>query len=144
LKDFLLDAVDRDTKAFNKVMEAFRLPKTTPEQAEDKERAVEAANKEATQVPLEVLEKAVEAARLAKTAAAKGNKNSLSDAGVGGLAAQTAGEGAYYNVLINLGAIKDAKFVDQVRRRAAGLRKDLDKEGRAVRDLVTKALAAPK
>ncbi len=95
-------------------------------------------------MPLEVLEKAVEAARLAKTAAAKGNKNSLSDAGVGGLAAQTAGEGAYYNVLINLGAIKDAKFVDQVRRRAAGLRKDLDKDGRAVRDLVTKALAAPK
>jgi glutamate formiminotransferase/formiminotetrahydrofolate cyclodeaminase len=144
LKDFLLEAVDRDTKAFNKVMDAFRLPKTTPEQAEEKDRALEEANKEATRVPLEVLEKAVEAAGLAKAAAARGNRNSLSDAGVAGLAAQAAGEGAYYNVLINLGGIKDDKFAGQVRRRAGALRKALDKEGRAVRDLVAKALAGPR
>ena len=144
LKDLLLEAVDRDTRAFNKVMEAFRLPKTTPEQAEEKERAIEIANKEATLVPLEVLEKAVEAAGLAKAAAAKGNRNSLSDSGVAGLAAQAAGEGAYYNVLINLGGIKDAQFVGQVRRRAASCRKALDKEGRAVREIVAKGLAAAK
>ena len=65
LKDALLEAVDRDTRAFNKVMDAFRLPKTTPEQAEEKDQAVEAANKEATLVPLEVLEKSVEAVALA-------------------------------------------------------------------------------
>ena len=103
LKDALLEAVDRDTRAFNKVMEAFRLPKATPEQAAEKDRALEAANKEATLVPLEVLEKAVEAVALARTAAAKGNTNSVSDAGVAGLVGQAAGEGAYYNVLINLG-----------------------------------------
>ncbi len=144
LKDALLDAVDADTRAFNKVMEAFRLPKTTPEQAEEKDRAVEEANKEATLVPLDVLEKAVEAVGLAKAAAAKGNKNSVSDAGVAGLTGQAAGEGAYYNVLINLAGIKDAKFSDQVRRRAAGFKKALDKEGKAVRDIITKALASPK
>ena len=144
LKDFLLEAVDRDTKAFNKVMEAFRLPKTTPEQAEEKDRAIEVANKEATLVPLEVLEKAVDAVSLARIAAAKGNRNSLSDAGVAGLAAQTAGEGAYDNVLINLGGIKDTGFAAQVRRRAAASRKTLDKEGRAVREIVAKALAGPK
>jgi len=141
LKDFLLEAVDRDTKAFNKVMDAFRLPKTTPEQAEEKEWAVEAANKEATLVPLEVLGKAVEAAGLARAAASKGNRNSLSDAGVAGLAAQAAGEGAYDNVLINLGGIKDAKFAARVRRQASGFRKTLDKEGRAVKDIVAKSLA---
>jgi glutamate formiminotransferase/formiminotetrahydrofolate cyclodeaminase len=144
LKDFLLEAVDRDTEAFNKVIEAFRLPKTTPEQAEEKDRAIEGANKEATLVPLEVLEKAVDAVSLARIAAAKGNRNSLSDAGVAGLAAQTAGEGAYYNVLINLGGIKDAKFADQVRRRASASKKTLDKEGKAVREIVVKALAGPK
>jgi glutamate formiminotransferase/formiminotetrahydrofolate cyclodeaminase len=144
LKDFLLEAVDRDTKAFNKVMEAFRLPKTTPEQAEEKDKAIEVANKEATLVPLEVLEKAVDAVSLARIAAAKGNRNSLSDAGVAGLAAQTAGEGAYDNVLINLGGIKDTSFAAQVRRRAAASRKTLDKEGRAVREIVAKALAGPK
>ncbi|MGZ5424254.1 MAG: cyclodeaminase/cyclohydrolase family protein, partial [Candidatus Aminicenantales bacterium] len=144
LKDFLLDAVDRDTKAFNKVMEAFRLPKTTPEQAQEKDRAIEEANKEATLVPLEVLEKAVDAVGLARIAAAKGNKNSLSDAGVAGLAAQAAGEGAHDNVLINIGGIKDAKFVDQVKRRASAARKTLDKEGKAVREIVAKVLAGPK
>jgi glutamate formiminotransferase/formiminotetrahydrofolate cyclodeaminase len=144
LKDALLEAVDRDTKAFNKVMDAFRLPKTTPEQTEEKERAVEEANKEATLVPLEILAKAVEAVGLAKEVAIKGNRNSVSDAGVAGLAGQAAGEGAYDNVLINLGAIKDATFTADVRRRAAGFKKALDREGKAVRDIVAKALAGPK
>ncbi|MCX6571190.1 MAG: glutamate formimidoyltransferase [Candidatus Aminicenantes bacterium] len=143
LKDGLLEAVDRDTRAFNKVMEAFRLPKATPEQALEKERAVEEANKEATLVPLEVLEKAGEAVALAGVAAAKGNKNSVSDAGVAGLTGQAAGEGAYYNVLINLAGIKDNKFVADVRRRAERLRKTLDKEGKAVRSILGKALSAP-
>ena len=143
LKDALLEDVDRDTRAFNKVMDAFRLPKTTPEQALEKDKAVEEANKEATLVPLEVLEKAVEVVGLAAVAAAKGNKNSVSDAGVAGLAGQAAGEGAFDNVLINLGGIKDRTFVGDVRRRAERLRKALDKEGRSVRTIVAKALAAP-
>jgi glutamate formiminotransferase / formiminotetrahydrofolate cyclodeaminase len=144
LKDALLEAVDRDARAFNKVMEAFRLPKTTPEQAEEKDRAMEEANKEATLVPLDVLERSVEAVGLAKAAAAKGNRNSVSDAGVAGLVGQAAGEGAYDNMVINLGAIRDAGFTVQVRKRAAGFKKALDKEGHAVREIVAKALAAPK
>ena len=144
LKDRLLEAVDTDTMAFNKVMEAFRLPKTTPEQAAEKDRAVEEANKEATLVPLGVLEMAVETVRLARTAAAKGNRNSVSDAGVAGLAGQAAGEGAYDNVLINLQGIRDEKFSDRVRRQATGFKKALDKEGQAVRGIVAKALAGPK
>jgi len=143
LKDGLLEAVDRDTRAFNKVMDAFRLPKTTSEQALEKERAVEEANKEATLVPLEVLEMAGAAVALARTAAAKGNKNSVSDAGVAGLAGQAAGEGAYYNVLINLSGIKDAKFVADVRRRAERRMKALDKEGKAVRAILVKSLKVP-
>ncbi len=143
LKDALLGAVDRDTQAFNKVMEAFRLPKTTAEQAEEKDRAVEEANKEATLVPLEVLKNSVEAVSLARVAAAKGNRNSVSDAGVGGLAGHAAGEGAYYNVLINLSGIKDATFTARVRREAAKLKKSLDKEAKAVKDLVTRALSGP-
>jgi len=144
LKDALLEAVDRDTQAFNKVMDAFRLPKATPEQAVEKDRALEAANKEATLVPLGVLEKAVEAVTLAGTAAAKGNTNSVSDAGVAGLVGQAAGEGAYDNVLINLGAIKDAAFTARVRKQATAFKKALDKQGRAVREVVARALTGPK
>lgn len=144
LKDALLEAVDRDTRAFNKVMDAFRLPKTTPEQAAEKDRAMEEANKEATLVPLDVLERSVEAVGLAKAAAAKGNRNSVSDAGVAGLVGQAAGEGAYDNILINLSSIRDAGFTAQIRKRAAGFKKALDKEGQAVREIVAKALAVPK
>ncbi len=57
LKEELLTAVDQDSRAFNRVMEALRLPKGTPEQVKDREEAIEKANKEATQVPLSVLEK---------------------------------------------------------------------------------------
>jgi glutamate formiminotransferase/formiminotetrahydrofolate cyclodeaminase len=141
LKDAFLEAVDRDTWAFNKVMDAFRLPKTTHEQALEKDRAVEEANKEATLVPLEVLGQAVEAAALASGAATRGNKNSVSDAGVAGLAAQAAGEGAYDNILINLAGIKDRKFVGDVRRRAERLRKALDKEAKTIRTVVAKSLS---
>jgi glutamate formiminotransferase/formiminotetrahydrofolate cyclodeaminase len=144
LKDALLEAVDRDTRAFNKVMDAFRLPKTTPEQAEDKDRSIEAANKEATLVPLEVLEMSVEAVALAGQAAAKGNRNSVSDAGVAGLAGQAAGEGAYYNVLINLAGIKDQAFAARVKRDAARAKKSLDREAKAVKEILARALGAPK
>ncbi len=144
LKDALLEAVDRDTEAFNKVMEAFRMPKATPEQAEEKERAVEEANKEATLVPLGVLEKSVEAVSLARIAAAKGNRNSVSDAGVAGLAGQAAGEGAYYNVLINLAGIKDARFAARTRRDAERFKRSLEKEAKAVKAILAKALAGPK
>ena len=140
LKDELLGDVDRDTKAFNKVMDALRLPKATAEQAEEKDRAVEEANKEATRVPLEVLEKACRALELAQKVVEKGNKNSLSDAGVAGLAALAAGEGAYYNVLINLPGIKDQAFAKKARRRAEELRRVLDKRGRSVKGRLEKSL----
>jgi glutamate formiminotransferase/formiminotetrahydrofolate cyclodeaminase len=144
LKDFFLDAVDKDTRAFNKVMDALRMPKATPEQAGEKERAVEAANEEASLVPLGVLEKCVEAIALAGIGASKGNKNSVSDAGVAGLAGQAAGEGAYYNVLINLLGITDPRFAARTRREAERLKKALDREAKAVKAVLVKALAPPK
>jgi len=140
LKDSLLDAVDRDTRAFNKVMDALRLPKTTPEQAREKDAALEEATKEATLVPLEVLEWSVEAAALAKTVAAKGFRSSLSDAGVGGLTGAAAGEGAFYNVLINLPGIKDEAFGARVRRKAERLKAELDRTASQIRKLIEKGL----
>jgi glutamate formiminotransferase/formiminotetrahydrofolate cyclodeaminase len=143
LKDALLDAVDRDTRAFNKVMDALRLPKTTPEQAKEKEAALEEATKEATRVPLEILEWSVEAAGLAKTVAARGFRSSLSDAGVGGLAGAAAGEGAFYNVLINLPGIKDEAFKARVRRRAERMKSELDRITAQTRRLIEKELEKP-
>jgi glutamate formiminotransferase/formiminotetrahydrofolate cyclodeaminase len=144
VKDDLLRAVDRDTLAFNKVMEALRLPKTTPEQALEKEKALEEATKEATLVPLEVMERCGEAVHLAGRAASNGYRNSLSDAGVGGLTAAAAGEGAYLNILINLPTIRDEKFRARVRRQADGLKAEMGRTVRVIRKVIERELERPK
>jgi glutamate formiminotransferase / formiminotetrahydrofolate cyclodeaminase len=110
LKAALARAVDEDTEAFNKVMDAMRLPKGTPEQQQEREQAMEHASREATEVPLRVARLCMEALKLAGDVAAKGNKNSASDAGVGALVARAGVEGAALNVLTNLGSVKDEAF----------------------------------
>ncbi len=106
----LARAVDEDTEAFNAVMEANRLPKGTPEQQAARDRAIEDANQQAARVPLETARLSVEALELARVAAAKGNRNSASDAGVAALVARAGTEGAALNVLINLGSVKSDAF----------------------------------
>jgi len=140
LKDELLRAVDADTKAFNKVMTAYKLPKATEEQEKERARAVEEALKEATLVPLSVLEKSVEALKLAKVAALKGNKNSLSDAGVAALAAQAAAQGAYYNIKINLPNIQDKPFKARIKRKAISLCEKSAKLGNELKKIMEKEL----
>jgi glutamate formiminotransferase/formiminotetrahydrofolate cyclodeaminase len=123
LKDECLGLVDRDAEAFDKVMESFKLPKATEDQGRERDAAVEAATREATLVPLRVLEAAVELLLLARTAAEKGNRNSLSDAGVAALAGRAAADGGYFNVRINLPGLKDEAFKAAVRKQAFGLRR---------------------
>jgi glutamate formiminotransferase/formiminotetrahydrofolate cyclodeaminase len=118
LKDELLRAVDEDTRAFAKVMDAFKLPKATEEQAKEKETAIEKATREATLVPLAVLEKSLSLLDLARNVAQKGNKNSLSDAGVAGAIALAAAQGAHDNARINLLGIKDNTFKEEVKKKA--------------------------
>jgi len=118
LKDALLRAVDRDTEAFNAVMNAFRLPKKTEEDKKARDHAIQEATKGATHVPLEVMQFAFETLELAKIAAEKGNVNSVSDAGVGGLMALAAVEGAYLNVKINLSGIQDESFKSEIEKKA--------------------------
>ena len=140
LKDDLLRAVDLDTRAFNRVMESFRLPKGTEEQAREREKAVEEASKEATLVPFGVLEASAELVGLAEAVAREGNRNSVSDAGVAGLAALAAGKGAYYNVRINLPGIKDEAFKTRIGEQAEALKQILEKSSAAVDALMEAAL----
>ncbi|MGE5199945.1 MAG: glutamate formimidoyltransferase [Rhodospirillaceae bacterium] len=124
LKDQLSRAVDEDTEAFNRVMEAMRLPKGTPEQQAARAQAVEAANRAAAEVPLQTARLCLEAIALAATAAERGNRNSVSDAGVAALAARAGVEGAALNVRINLGGITDAAFKAHATEAAAALEDD--------------------
>ncbi len=127
LKDDFLRDVDRDTAAFNKVMEAFRLPKKSDEEKAARQAAVEEATRGATLVPLEVLRRCREALQLAAEAVEKGNKNSISDAGVGALCGRTAAEGAFFNVCINLGGLQDQDFIAQTRQEAEQIRQEVIK-----------------
>jgi len=140
LKDEFLRAVDLDTLAFNKVMDAMKMAKKTDEQKKERDKAIEEASKEATLVPLGVLEKSIEALKLAKEIALKGNKNSLSDAGVAGLMAQAAAEGACYNVKINLPGLEDARFKAKMKKQATTLVKKATELGQEIREIIGKEL----
>ncbi len=115
LKDELLRLIDRDTEAFNAVMNATRLPKKTDEQMAERDRAIETATQEACLVPLEVMKNSIEVLKLAQIVAEKGNNNAASDAGVASLMSRSAVEGAGMNVQINLPGIKDTDFIQRMK-----------------------------
>ena len=125
LKDAFIIDVDRDTDSFNRVMDAMRLPKKTDEDKAARLAAIEQATKEATLIPLTVLRRSLEASELARRVVGKGNKNSISDAGVAALSARTCAEGAYLNVRINLPGIEDKKFKTETLHEAEKIRKEV-------------------
>ncbi len=140
LKDEYLKLVDEDTKAFNLLMDAFKLPKKTDEEKRKREEKIQEATKIAIRVPMQTLEKAVELLNLAEELAEKGNKNALSDAGVAALTAYTAGYAAYLNVLINLGGITDKKYVEKTKSHANEILKKIKEEHTRIVEKVTSQL----
>jgi len=135
LKDELLALVDEDTAAFNGIMAAFGLPKTTDAEKAARTAAIQAATRRAIDVPFRVMQLSCEALPLAVAMAEKGNPNSVSDAGVGALCARAAVQGAYLNVRINVKGFADRAFAEKVVREGAEI------EARAL-ELEKRALAA--
>jgi glutamate formiminotransferase / formiminotetrahydrofolate cyclodeaminase len=123
LKDELLALVDEDTAAFNKVMDAFALPKESAEEKAARAAAIARATKYAAEIPLKVMETASKSYELLAEMAERGNPASVSDVGVGALATRACIEGAALNVRINLAQLKDEKFkaelADRVRKASA-------------------------
>ena len=114
LKDQLINLVDADTKAFNEIMSAFNLPKSTDEEKKKRTQCIQEATKYAIEVPFKVMQLSFESMDLIKTMAIEGNPNSVSDAGVGALCARSAVIGAFMNVRINASGLDDKKFVDEI------------------------------
>lgn len=110
----LLSLVDEDTAAFNRIMSAFGLPKGTDEEKEAREAAIESATLYATEVPLRTMKAAARVFPLVKAMAELGNPNSVSDAGVGALAARSAVLGALLNVRINAAGLKDREAAERL------------------------------
>lgn len=113
LKDELLFLVDEDTHAFNKIMDAFGLPKKSEEEKTARKQAIQEASKYAIDIPFKVMQKSLESMEVIKAMAEIGNPNSVSDAGVGALCARTAVMGAFLNVKINATDIEDKVFVEE-------------------------------
>lgn len=117
--DRLVALVDEDTEAFNRIMAVFAMPKNTPEEKAARSVALEAATLYATEVPLRTMKAACETFDLLEAMAVSGNPASVSDAGVGALAARSAVLGAQLNVRINAAGLKDREAADAILTEAA-------------------------
>ena len=140
LEEELLHLVDEDTKAFNCIMAAFGMPKHTEEDKRLRSEAIQRATLFAAQVPLETMKTSFKAFELCKAMAETGNPNSVSDAGVGALAARAAVLGAGLNVKINASSLKDNAQAEALINEADNLMADADKAEREIMEIVEKVI----
>ncbi|WP_353097209.1 cyclodeaminase/cyclohydrolase family protein [Tissierella praeacuta] len=117
----LADDVDKDTNAFDKVMEAFKMPKDTDEEKKVRSQAIQEGYKIALEVPLKCAEKCHRVLELQDVFARYGNVNAITDIGVGVLLAYSGLEGALLNVTINLGSIKDEEYKKIISEKVSSL-----------------------
>ena len=136
IKDELLYLVDEDTRAFNKIMEAFSLPKTSEQEVKFRSEAIQNATKYATEVPLKTMILVSSSFPIIKAMAEIGNPNSISDAGVGALCARSAVIGAYMNVRINAAELKDEAFKKEILAKAEKIKNDAIKEEEAILKII--------
>lgn len=132
----LLALVDEDTAAFNRIMDAFKLPKATDEEKEARTQAIQDATLYATEVPLRTMKAAHSVFPLLRRMAETGNPASVSDAGVGALAARSAVLGAFLNVRINAKGLKNRDLADRLLAEAAQVAADAEVAEREVLDIV--------
>ena len=136
----LLHLVDEDTEAFNRIMAAFGMPKNTDEDKRLRSEAIQKATLFAAQVPLETMKASFKAFEICKAMAETGNPNSVSDAGVGALAARAAVLGAGLNVKINASSLKDKAQEEALINEANNLMAEADKAEREVMEIVEKLI----
>lgn len=139
-QESLLKMVDEDTHAFNKIIDAVRLPKKTDEEKSARSKAMEEATKYAIEVPLRVMKLCYESMEVMKGMAESGNPNSASDAGVGAMAARTGVRGAYLNVKINMGGLNDAAYKKKTLEEADAILKNAEAMEHEILQLVEKNL----
>jgi glutamate formiminotransferase/formiminotetrahydrofolate cyclodeaminase len=140
LKDELLALVDEDTAAFNKVMDAFALPKESAEEKAARAAAIAQATKYAAEVPLKVMETASKSYELLAEMAERGNPASVSDVGVGALATRACIEGAALNVRINLAQLKDERFKTALLKKIEQISTDSDTQFKKIYQVVESKL----
>lgn len=137
----LLYLVDEDTNAFNRIMDAFALPKSNQVEISVRSEAIQKATLYATEIPLKTIKVAYNAFDLIEVMAKDGNPNSISDAGVGAIAIRGAIYGAYLNVRINASGLKDKLVAEQLTTEAQNLLDRAFAREKVVTDIVLKTIA---
>jgi len=132
--------IDEDAKAYEAVMAAMRLPKSTEEEKTARVDAMQRAYRKATEVPLETMERCIEALELAEAAVKKGNRGAVTDAAVAVLLAESAIRGASLNCSINLASIRDETFRTETEDRVERILKRSDEIGHEAMAVVTSRL----
>ena len=140
LQNILVNLVDEDTKAFNKIMSAVSLPKDTKEQKLNRSAALESATKYAIEVPFKIMETSFACLESIKCMTELGNPNSISDAGVAALCIRTAVMGAYLNVKINCKDLKDKGYVASILKKGKIIVDDTNRIESEILELVEKQL----
>ena len=136
IKNDLLKLVDADTRAFNRIMQSFSLPKGTAEEKRIRSNAIQEATLVAIEVPLKVMQLSFDSMEIIEAMARDGNPNSVSDAGVGALCARSAVMGAYLNVRINLSGLKDEPQKKNLLEKAEKLKSDAVAKEKEILEIV--------
>jgi len=136
LRDRMTDMIRADVEVFDRLMTSYGLPKETDEEKAARSDEIQAALKEATDVPLNCARACAEAIELCRTAAEKGNLNVISDAGVAVVAADAAMKSAALNVYINVGNIRDQAFAEERSTELEKILKGADGQTREIYELV--------
>jgi glutamate formiminotransferase/formiminotetrahydrofolate cyclodeaminase len=140
LRQQLTLLIDEDTTAFNDVMKAFKMPKNTEDEKTQRSKAIQKGYKKASEVPLKTARVCSEILDVAAVVAEKGNKNSITDAGVSALMALSGVESAIFNVKINLGSIKDEEFVNTISKEITDIEKTTKNKTDKILSIVNKEL----
>jgi len=141
IKDQLLYLIDEDTKAFNGIMNAFQLPKSTDQEKAVRSAAIESASVYATEIPLKTMHVAYSAIPCLEYMVNNGNPNSITDAGVGLLCIKTAVRGAYFNVMVNAKGLKNKAQAEGFANEAKTILAKNHQEIDAILEAVEKAVA---
>ncbi|KAF1683521.1 cyclodeaminase/cyclohydrolase family protein [Veillonella sp. R32] len=137
MKAQFLAYIDEDSAAFNKIMAAFKLPKESDEDKKARSAAIQEATKGAALVPFKIGELANELLPLAATVIEKGNQNAITDGAVATMNARTSVHGAFLNVKINLGSIKDEAFVADLTAKMEAIENSIDEKEQALLNKVS-------
>jgi glutamate formiminotransferase / formiminotetrahydrofolate cyclodeaminase len=141
-KKQLVELVDADTRAFDGIMHAFGLPKSTEEEKRQRHAAIQHATKKAIEVPFEVMRLSLESMKTIKAMAQTGNPNSVSDAGVGALCARAAVLGAFLNVKINSKSYEDKAFTAEMISRGQEMEKQAIQQEQEILSIVNDKIGA--